>query len=58
MTTRSCIPFLLLLAAIFAGILYTDHRASDLEQETLVVAVPVAAATDTLQLVTYHEIQP
>ena len=37
--TRSCIPFVLLLLGILAGILITDRKAKSLEKETMVVAI-------------------
>lgn len=48
--TRSCIPFVLLLLGILAGILYTDRKANTLENETLVVSISAEQPIDAQTL--------
>ena len=51
--TRSCIPFLLLLAAILVGILITDRKAQTLETETIVVSIPSGSQPGATELASY-----
>ena len=51
--TRSCIPFLLLLAAILVGILITDRKAQTLETETIVVSIPSGSQPAATELASY-----